>query len=284
MISQHFLDQFSLVQLFLVTLAVMVFFIEIGFRIGRHSQSKAAKAQASQVRSIMGAVLGLLAFIMAFSFATGQSHYEVRVQHMVEEARLARNIYFQAEFLQAPYSDQARQIIRDYIGDRIKADQLARQKKIEEILQLIERSEQMHQDLWRIAAINESSSDASSIPGRDPFTELVSGLIDVHAQRLQAALMNRIPSIIWIALYLCALLSMMVVGYQAGLVGRRSPIATVSLALAFSGIMMLITDLDRPLMSLFHMDNHIMVEVIQMMDAEQAALLEAMTGAAPNPR
>jgi len=90
--------------------------------------------------------------------------------------------------------------------------------------------------------------------------------------------MNRIPNIIWIALYLCALLSMLVVGYQAGLVGRRSPIATVSLVLVFSGIMMLITDLDRPLMSLFHMDNHIMVEIMQMMDAEQAALLEIGTG------
>jgi len=279
-ITPHFLDQFSLAQLFLVTLAVMVLFIEIGFRIGRNRQSKAAKAQSSQVRSIMGAILGLLAFILAFSFATGQSHYEVRVQYMVEEARLARNVYFQAEFLPAPYADQARQIIRKYIGDRIEADQLAREDKVAEILELTEESEQMHKDLWRIAAINENRSDDSLSAGlgRDPFTELVSSLIDIHAQRLQAALMNRIPNIIWISLFLCALLSMLVVGYQAGLVGRRSPIATVSLALVFSGIMMLITDLDRPLMSLFHMDNHIMVEIMQMMDAEQAALLEIETG------
>jgi ABC-type multidrug transport system fused ATPase/permease subunit len=279
--TPHFLDQFSLAQLFLVTLTVMVLFIEIGFRIGLHSQSKAAKAQSSQVRSIMGAVLGLLAFILAFSFATGQSHYEARVQYMVEEARLARNAYFQAEFLPAPYAGEARQILHRYIGDRIRADQLAREDKVAEILELIEQSEQMHEDLWRIAAINEKLPDESPSAGlgRDPFTELVSGLIDIHAQRLQAALMNRIPHIIWITLYLCALLSMLVMGYQAGLVGRRSPIATVSLALAFSGIMMLITDLDRPMMSLFHMDNHIMVEVMQMMDEEQAELLKVDAGA-----
>jgi len=227
----------------------------------------------------MGAILGLLAFILAFSFATGQSHYEVRVQYMVEEARLARNVYFQAEFLPAPYADQARQIIRKYIGERIQVDQLARENKVAEILELAEGSEEMHKHLWRIAAINENRSDDSlgTGQGRDPFTALVSSLIDIHAQRIQAALMNRIPNIIWISLYLCALLSMLVVGYQAGLVGRRSPIATVSLALVFSAIMMLITDLDRPLMSLFHMDNHIMVEIMQMMDAEQAALLEIVT-------
>jgi len=279
-ITPHFLDQFSLLQLFLVTIILMVLFIEIGFRIGRHSQGKAAKAQSSQVRSIMGAVLGLLAFILAFSFATGQSHYEVRVQYMVEEARLARNVYFQAEFLPAPYSDEARHIIRKYIGDRIEADQLARENKVAEILVLTEESEKMHKDLWRIAAINENRPDdpLSAGLGRDPFTVLVGSLIDIHAQRLQAALMNRIPNVIWVTLYLCALLSMLVVGYQAGLVGRRSPIATITLVLVFSGIMMLITDLDRPLMSLFHMDNHIMVEIMQMMDAEQAALLEIGAG------
>jgi hypothetical protein len=224
----------------------------------------------------MAAALGLLAFILAFSFATGQSHYEVRVQNMVEEARLARNAYYQAEFLPAPYGTQARLILHKYISDRVRADQLVRDDKVDEILELIQTSEQMQGDLWRIAAINESKPEmaTNSVPGRDPFTELVGALIDIHAQRLQAALMNRIPNVIWVTLYLCAMLSMLVMGYQAGLVGRRSPIATVSLALAFSGIMMLITDLDRPMMSLFHMDNHIMVEVLQMMEEEQQSLLE----------
>lgn len=280
MTTVHVLDQFSLGQLFLITLISMLLVIEAGFRLGVRSQGKAAKAQASQVRAIMGAVLGLLAFMLAFSFATGQSHYEVRIQHMVEEAGLARNTYYQAEFLPAPYANEARQILHQYISDRVLADQLAREGKVAEIIELIRRSEQMQGELWRIAVDNESlqGRSASGVPGREPFTELVNGLIDIHAQRLQAAVMNRIPHVIWITLYLCALLSMLVVGYQAGLVGRRSPIATVSLAFAFSGIMMLITDLDRPLMSLFHMDNQTMVKVLQLMDEEQAALHGAVQG------
>ena len=70
----HLPDMFSIGQLFLITLLVMLLFIETGFRLGKYSQGNIAKAQASQVRAIMGAVLGLLAFIRAFSFATGQSH------------------------------------------------------------------------------------------------------------------------------------------------------------------------------------------------------------------
>lgn len=275
----HLPDMFSIGQLFFITLLVMLLFIETGFHLGKRRQGNIVKAQASQVRSIMGAVLGLLAFILAFSFATGQSHYEVRIQHMVEEAQLARNAYFQAEFLPAPYSAQAQQILHKYISDRVLADQLAKKDSIAEVLELVEESEQMQQQLWRIAAETEALRAATGrAMGSAPFTTLVNALIDIHAQRVQAALMNRIPNILWISLYLLAMLAMLVTGYQAGLVGRRSPVATVSLALAFSGIIILITDLDRPLMSLFHMDNHIMYEVLQEMNAEHSDLLESRSG------
>ena len=275
----HLPDMFSIGQLFLITLLVMLLFVEAGFRLGKRSKSNIVKAQASHVRSIMGAVLGLLAFILAFAFATGQSHYEARVQLMIEEAQLARNAYFQAEFLPAPYADQAQQLLHQFISDRVLADQLAREDNIAEVLELVDESEQIQQQLWRIAAETEAIRAATGREiGNAPFTGMISTLIDVHAQRVQAALMNRIPNVLWISLYLLAMLAMLVTGYQAGLVGRRSPVATVSLALAFSGIMMLITDLDRPLMSLFHVDNHIMYEVLQDMETEQSGLMKSMSG------
>ena len=76
-LTQHFLDQFSLGLLFLLTVASMALFIEIGFRLGAIKQAKPVKAQTAQVRAIMGATLGLVAFMLAFTFATGQAHYEV---------------------------------------------------------------------------------------------------------------------------------------------------------------------------------------------------------------
>lgn len=275
MTGLHLPDLFSIELLFFITLVIMLLSIEAGFRLGKRSQANIVKAQASQVRAIMGAVLGLLAFILAFSFATGQSHYETRVQQKVEQAQLARKAYFQAEFLPAPYPAQAQQILHKYISDRVLADQLAKQDQMPEVLELAEEAEQMHQLLWRIATSTEAlrSTSSGGTLGTTPFTDLVSGLIDIHAQRVQAALMNRIPNVLWISLYLLAILAMLVTGYQAGLVGRRSPIATVSLVLAFSGIMMLITDLDRPFTSLFHMDNHVIVEVLQILEVEQQRLM-----------
>ena len=62
----------------------------------------------------------------------------------------------------------------------------------------------------------------------------VVGLIDIHNLRLQAELANRIPWVVWVNLYLMALLGMLVMGYHAGLIRKRSPIATVTLAIAIS--------------------------------------------------
>ena len=56
-------------------------------------------------------------------------------------------------------------------------------------------------------------------------------------------------------------------GYQAGLVGKRSPFATVSLAFIFAVVMMLITDLDRPFMSLFDISDEVVQNTVRRMDS-----------------
>jgi len=266
-------DSYSIAGLFVVTVLIMIAFIEIGFRLGARAAGKAVKLQAAQVRAIMGAALGLGAFMLAFSFAISQSHFEVRVQSMVEEARLARNAFLQAGFLREPYRLEARQILRQYIEDRIRVDTLAREHKAEEIFALVEKSEQMQAKLWQLAVASQSKGrqPGRATPEREPFMGLVTGLIDIHAARLQAAVMNRISSVIWAALYLTSVMSMLIMGFQAGLTGRRSPVATYTLAVAFSVVMMLITDLDRPLMSLFKVDNQVMVRLLEQMESTSGA-------------
>jgi hypothetical protein len=72
-----------------------------------------------------------------------------------------------------------------------------------------------------------------------------------------------------LTLYFTAVISMVVVGYQAGLTEKRSPVATFSLALAFSAVMMLIMDLDRPLQSLFALDVAVMEQLAAFMISVQ---------------
>ncbi len=93
-------------------------------------------------------------------------------------------------------------------------------------------------------------------------------LTNAQAKRIQAALINRIPEIIWATLFFTALLSMIVVGYQAGLTGNRSPMATLTMAIAFSSVMMLITDLDRPKMTVFDINDQMVVNLKDRMEQD----------------
>jgi hypothetical protein len=278
--DSHFLDVLSLPQLFLISMLLMLLFLEIGFRIASRPGSKTVKAQVSQVRALMGAALGLTAFMLAFSFAVAQSHYEQRMQGMVEEARLARHAFLQADVLEEPWRSEIQTILYRYIQDRVTAQHLGREHRVAEIVELIEASETMQQELWQLAldsetapALKASSKQAFIEEPPERYRGYVLALMDIHSQRLQAALMNRIGSVIWVALYLTAALSMLVTGFQAGLCTRRSPIATVSLALAFSLVLVLIVDLDRPLMTLFHMDNHVMVDLLEQMQQDRPHLV-----------
>ena len=61
---------------------------------------------------------------------------------------------------------------------------------------------------------------------------------------------------------------MIIMGYQAGLTGKRSPVATITLAVAFTAVIILISDLDRPIMSFFEINNQLLVDLHEYMDAD----------------
>ena len=270
MLVSHFFDLIPIWLLFIGTILGMILFIELGFRLGQKAQARAKKAQTSQVRAIMGAGLGLLAFMLAFTFSTAQSHFEVRVQSLAEEARIARNAFMQADLLAEPARTRAKHLLKEYIDIRSSTHSVKNDEIPEKLAEAIQLSEKIQRDLW--ALVSESAGQASKSQGEfdknDQLMTSVLALTDIHYTRLHSAIMNRIPLTIWMTLYLMATLSMIIMGYQAGLTERRSPVATVTLAIAFSAVIILITDLDRPVMSFFHINNQLLVDLQEYMEAD----------------
>ena len=278
MLVAHFFDLIPIWLLLVGTVLVMVVFIEFGFRLGKHAQANAKKAQTSQVRAIMGAGLGLLAFMLAFTFSTAQSHFEIRVQSLAEEARIARNAFLQADLLNEPYRAQAKELLKDYIKIRSEANQSIKTKISERVVEFIEMSEDIQHQLWLLAAQSQRQSKDNQTEDKDGELFMVSvlALTDIHYTRVHSAVMNRIPVTIWITLYLMAALSMVIMGYQAGLTDRRSPVATITLAFAFSAVIILITDLDRPVMSFFEINRQLLIDLHE--DMEEDLRLEYYPG------
>lgn len=259
-------DTLPLWAIFGILCVVMISFIEFGFRFGQRPGSKKNKAQLSQVRAIMGASLGLVAFMLAFSFSMAQNHYEKRVEAYFLEISAIDSAYRGADLLEPHQTALARELLIDFGKLRLDTARAARQGSFGEVIEMVRESERMHDALWAIADAAISDPDAKS--DSSIFGQAILAMINAHDARLQATLFNRISPVIWIVLMMMAALSMMTMGYQAGLTGTRSSLASWTLAITFSVVMALVTDLDRPNMTLFHLNQDLLVELLNRMTDE----------------
>ena len=253
------LDHLPLALVMALATLTQVLFIEFGFRYGTVKQRGPVKAQMAQVRAIMGASLGLLAFMLAFSFSMAQQHFEERTRAYMLEVSAIGAAFRGADLIQADARSEAKEILLNFAKLRLELSRAVKQSDMAAVREMIRESDRMHDQLWAIA---ESSMEGKG-GGEDTgiFAQSVLAMINAQDARLQAGIFNRISPTIWFALFLMSLLSMIVMGYQAGLTGTRSKLATWTLALTFSAVMTLVTDLDRPNMTLFEMNQSLMVEL-----------------------
>ena len=262
------LDHVPLLLVIVLATLTQILFIEFGFRYGKTKQGGPGKAQMAQVRAIMGASLGLLAFMLAFSFSMAQQHFEERTRAYMLEVSAIGAAFRGADLIQVDARSEAKEILLNFAKLRLELAQAAKKADREAMVEMIRESDRMHDQLWSIA---ESSMEGAGT-GEDTgiFAQSVLGMINAQDARLQAGIFNRISPIIWFTLFLMSLLSMVVMGFQAGLTGTRSSLATWTLAITFSAVMTLITDLDRPNMTLFGINQSLMVELENRMEGGDA--------------
>ena len=97
------------------------------------------------------------------------------------------------------------------------------------------------------------------------FVQSLNEVIDLHATRIMAGLRSRVPGVIWIVLYLLGFLSMVILGYHAGLANSKRPVAAVALILGFSLVLVLIADLDRPGQGMLKVSQQSMIDLRESM-------------------
>ena len=248
------IDQLPLWAFLFATAAAFLIAVEVGFRIGRYRRSRREGDQKSQVGSVMGASLGLLAFFLAFTFGMAGSRFDERKKLVLEEANTIGTTYLRAELLPEPHRSGIQSLLREYVEVRAGiAD-----GGLDGVQRGIARSEELHQLLWSQTVVL-AEKNASPITGL--FIQSLNDMIDLHAKRVTVGLRNRIPASIWVTLYFIAFLSMALMGYHAGLTGTRSLTANLAIVFAFSAVMVLITDLERPEQKLFNVSQQAMIEL-----------------------
>ena len=123
----RFIDQIPLLVLFSGCVLLLLLAIEIGFRYAKARHSKVRKEQMAQVRAIMGASLGLSAFMLAFSFSMAQQHFEERSRAYMLEVSAVDSAFRGADLLEDDDRDAAQDLLRQFLKLRIRTSEAARE-------------------------------------------------------------------------------------------------------------------------------------------------------------
>jgi hypothetical protein len=232
------LDTLPLTVVFVVTLLAVLVAIEFGYRFGRDRRRRTDLEKEAPVGAMVAASLGLLAFLLAFTFGMAASRFDDRRQVQLEEANAIGTTYLRAAFLPEPARSEVRELLRNYVDVRIDS---VRTGAIDRALR---QAQPVHDRLWE-HAVTAATAQPQSLPIA-LFVESLNETIDVHAKRVLVAVRTRVPTTIWYALYAIAFVALAAMGYHEGLARSSRSTATIAVAVTFSIVLWLITDLDRP--------------------------------------
>lgn len=229
---------------FVGTAALVLLCVELGFRLGQaaHRRSKAEKE--SPVAAMGGAILGLVAFMLAFTFGIASSRMDARKQLVRDEANAIETTYLRADFLTQPDRDEVKRLLVEYLDARLGFVQKTTAETMKEVESIRRKSDELQGRLWKIAVEHgkrELNSDVAAL-----YIDSLNNVFNLHHQRIAVGLQLRIPIGVWVALYALSMLGMISIGYQSGITGSKRSGASVILALSFALVTSLIAGLDRP--------------------------------------
>jgi hypothetical protein len=253
------LDAIPLWALFLLAFVPILLAHESGFRLGRARAHGSNKENDVPLGGMVAAQLGLLAFLLAFTFGIATSRFDNRRQVLLDEANAIGTAYLRAAMLPEPHRAEVHRLLREYVDVRIAAAQGGA------IDDAIRQSEELHRRLWA-ETVAVAEKDPRSIP-IGLFAESINEVIDLHAKRVTAGLRNRIPTTVWGVLFLVAILSFTAIGYQGGLTGTRRSPAVLMIALTFAAVIWLVANLDRWDQGFLRVSQQPMIELRHSMEA-----------------
>ncbi|MFN8519841.1 MAG: hypothetical protein U0667_10735 [Chloroflexota bacterium] len=257
------LDGLSIPAIMVLFAVISLVGYELGFRAGRWWQDREPGEQEGPTGIIVGGLLGLMAFVLAVTMGMATDRFDTRRALVLEDANAIRAAYLQADYL--PPADAARlqALLREYAPLRIASDDRV------VVEDHVVRSQELQGQMWAIetgAARSGYSGDLVASLG-DSLTELAT----VAETRATAALHARVPeTVLWILLFGSAL-SLVMLGYAAGLTRRRSLLSAAVLIVALGAVTTLVIDLDRPQDGFLRVSQQPLVDVVEWMAGPDAS-------------
>jgi len=114
------LDLLPLPAAFLAIVVLVLLSIEGGFRLGLYRRKRSEKEKDAPVGAMVGSTLGLLAFMLAFTFGMAASRFDARKTLVLDEANAIGTTYLRAAMLPEG-GNEVRDLLRQYVDQRVAA-------------------------------------------------------------------------------------------------------------------------------------------------------------------
>jgi hypothetical protein len=237
------LDSVPIWGLFAGMFLVVVISIEAGYGLGHVANWRKVDEKESPTSAIAAAILGLVAFMLAFAFGIASNRFDARTELVCDEANAIRTTFLRTDFLPEPDRVDAKELLREYLNNRLTVVQAGNfeEELANEALRDVDR---FRIRMWDMAVTNankDMNSDFAAL-----YLQSLNDLFNVHAARLAVGVQTRIPIGIWTVLFLLTILGMMAVGYHMGIAASKRSMSTLILALSFALVVTTIASLDRP--------------------------------------
>jgi hypothetical protein len=232
------MDQIPIWAFFFLTAIVAFGCIELGYQWAKHWKTADPKGDAP-VGSIVGSTLALLAFMLAFTFGIASSRFDARRLLVVDDANAIGTCYLRAGYIEEPFKTNVQSILKEYVRVRIRARTRA------QILDAVSKqSGDLQNKLW--AETEALAIKHPNLPAYSLFISSVNDVIDIHAKRIASVVDARVPWSVWLCMFAVGGLAMAGTGYYSGMNGRRNSPESILMVLAFSGVLLIVVDLERP--------------------------------------
>lgn len=226
----------------------MLVFLEIGRRIGVRRLASDPEGATVGLGTVEGAVFGLLALLVAFTFSGAAARFDTRRQLIVEETNDIGTAYLRLDLLPPSAQPALRESFRQYVGMRLEV-----YRKLPDIVaatQELAKATQFQGHIWRqaVAACQEAPPAATML-----LLPALNAMIDITTTRTMSAQMHP-PLIIFAMLFVVALASALLAGH--GLAGgkRRNWLYMVAFAAILAVAVYVILDMEFPRLGLIRVE------------------------------
>jgi hypothetical protein len=196
----------------------------------------------------------LLSLLLGFTVAMVLPRFDERTQLVVDEANAIATTMLRAETLPEPYRSRTMQLLGEYV---IVRRDFAKQTLLNgpALERETQQTKNLQRQLWQemLAALQQNPTVVVTT-----YLQALNSMIDLAEKRL-AAFENRVPSTVWLIIFLVAAFQTFMIGFS---LKRRFWFSLVMTPMVVAIVMALVADLDSPHTGLIGIRQNSMERVI----------------------